>query len=287
MNNPSQQRTLIVHFGGIGDFLLTCPTLALLARSRRITLVGKKERLNLGVLAGIAESAIDWNALPFDTLFSDPAPCLQPFIQPFDEAILWMKDSDTAAENLQRLGVLSVKSFPGLPPEEWNQHASLYYAQCLGFEEVPPNDWKINPSPLPHAAILHPGSGNPKKNWPLENFLDVAHYLENRGLNIWWTRGPAETDLVLPDNLSTLEDISLCELARCLAGAVVYVGNDSGISHLAAAVRCPTIAVFGPTDPKVWAPRGQRVTVLKGNPWPAREEVLRSLDKILALSRID
>lgn len=287
MTSPAQQRTLVFHFGGIGDFLLTCPVLTLLARSHRITLVGRKERLSLAVLAGIAEKAIDWDAMPFDTLFADPSPCLRPFLQSFDEAILWMKDSGTAAANLQRFGVSSVKTFPGLPPKEWGCHASLYYAQCMGFEDVPPNNWQIDPLPLPPTAVLHPGSGNPKKNWHIENFFQVAHALQNRGINVLWSRGPAEASLVLPENLSLLENVSLCELARYLAAAAIYVGNDSGVTHLAAAVGCPTIAVFGPTDPKVWAPRGCRVNVISGNPWPTPEEVLRSLDRMLTLPKTD
>lgn len=62
--------------------------------------------------------------------------------------------------------------------------------------------------------------------------------------------------------------MALVELSRHLAAARLYLGNDSGVSHLAAAVGCPTVAVFGPTEPRVWAPRGARVKVLKGDPWP-------------------
>ncbi|HNT87980.1 MAG TPA: glycosyltransferase family 9 protein, partial [Candidatus Hydrogenedentes bacterium] len=71
-------------------------------------------------------------------------------------------------------------------------------------------------------------------------------------------------------------------IAGILAGARLYIGNDSGITHLAAAVGCPTVAVFGPTDPTVWAPRGARVHVVAGDPWPDAEAVLRDARAVLA-----
>ncbi len=58
----------------------------------------------------------------------------------------------------------------------------------------------------------------------------------------------------------------LGELANWLAGARVYIGNDSGITHLAAAVGTPTVALFGPTDPELWGPRGERVSCLRNEP---------------------
>ena len=70
-----------------------------------------------------------------------------------------------------------------------------------------------------------------------------------------WCRGPEET----LDHAYYLDN--LYELGTWLASAKVYIGNDSGVSHLAAAVGTPVIAMFGPTDPAIWAPRGERVTV--------------------------
>ena len=86
-----------------------------------------------------------------------------------------------------------------------------------------------------------------------------------------WCAGPEEAieDAVRFDNLY--------ELACWLASARVYIGNDSGITHLAAAVGTPVVAIFGPTDPTVWAPRGERVSVLSGK----LEEI--TIDPVLAL----
>ena len=106
-------------------------------------------------------------------------------------------------------------------------------------------------------AVIHPFSGSTRKNWPLEKFRAVAAHLE-RIMPVYWCRG-AE-DPPLPEAVR-IDD--LYQLACWLAKARVYVGNDSGITHLAAAVGTPVLALFGPTDPAVWAPRGPHVRVVK------------------------
>jgi heptosyltransferase III len=103
-------------------------------------------------------------------------------------------------------------------------------------------------------TIIHPYSSSLKKNWPLENFQAVASQLKN----VEWCE-PGRID-------------DLYELACWISTASLYIGNDSGISHLAAAVGTPVIAIFISTDPRTWAPRGARVTVLEN---PSPDQVLR------------
>ncbi len=106
-------------------------------------------------------------------------------------------------------------------------------------------------------AAIHPFSGSARKNWPLKNFEAIARLLELE-LRVEWAAGPEET---LPQ---ARRFDGLDELAAWLAGARLYIGNDSGISHLAAAVGTPAVVLFGPTDPRVWAPRGNGVRVIEG-----------------------
>jgi ADP-heptose:LPS heptosyltransferase len=78
--------------------------------------------------------------------------------------------------------------------------------------------------------------------------------------------------------------VSVPHLAAVLAESRGYFGNDSGVSHLAAALGVPTVAVFGPTDPAVWAPLGPEVSVVapRGDaPWPTVDDVLIALRKLL------
>jgi heptosyltransferase-3 len=119
-------------------------------------------------------------------------------------------------------------------------------------------------------VAIHPFSGSAKKNWPLEKFRAVSRSLPKP---VQFCAGP-EDELENAVRISNLYD-----LAHWLSEADLYIGNDSGISHLAAAVGTPVFALFGPTDPAVWAPRGKNVRVLYRNPISsiAVEEVLESL----------
>ena len=112
-------------------------------------------------------------------------------------------------------------------------------------------------------AVIHPFSGSAKKNWPLDRFQALARRLE-RVMPVRWCAGPDDPPL---ENAVRMDN--LYELACWLAGARLYIGNDSGITHLAAAAGTPVLALFGPTDPEIWAPRGPHVRVARwgGQPW--------------------
>lgn len=104
------------------------------------------------------------------------------------------------------------------------------------------------------TVVLHPFSGSARKNWPLQGYRELAKLLPGP---VEWLAGPEEQ---LADAVR-IEDLG--ELARWLTGARAYVGNDSGITHLAAAVGVPTVAIFGPTEPTVWSPRGENVKMVR------------------------
>ena len=102
--------------------------------------------------------------------------------------------------------------------------------------------------------VIHPFASSPAKRWPLEAFRQVAGALP---CPVKWLAGPEET----LEGAERIDD--LYELACWIARARLYIGNDSGISHLAAAVGTPSLAIFLSTDPRIWAPRGQHVRVLE------------------------
>ncbi len=119
-------------------------------------------------------------------------------------------------------------------------------------------------------VAIHPFSGSPRKNWPLDRFGALCRSLPRA---VQFCAGPEEA-LENAVRISNLYD-----LACWLAEAEMYVGNDSGISHLAAAVGTPVYAIFGPTDPVVWTPRGRNVHVFHRDPITdiSVEEVLEAL----------
>ncbi len=118
---------------------------------------------------------------------------------------------------------------------------------------------------------LAPGSGHPWKNWPLDFYAELALSLEEHyRVQVWWVVGPAEAKLESElqkkfpyQELRLLKDLPLSQLAAILSGFQLYVGNDSGVTHLAAALGQPAVvAIFGPSDPVIWAPPGERTTII-------------------------
>jgi ADP-heptose:LPS heptosyltransferase len=131
-------------------------------------------------------------------------------------------------------------------------HLPFTFFPAQSLPQTPPR------IPVPPVAredfiIIHPYASAPRKTWPLENFEQLASRLKN----VEWC---------VPGRID-----DLYELACWISTARLYIGNDSGISHLAAAVGTPVIAIFLSTDPRLWAPRGERVIVLEN---PSVDQVL-------------
>ncbi|MBE0535082.1 MAG: glycosyltransferase family 9 protein [Phycisphaerae bacterium] len=126
---------------------------------------------------------------------------------------------------------------------------------------------EINPDD--HLAVIHPGSGGRAKCWHVDNFRQVARRLVCDGIQVLFLYGPVEMERMPSSVRQRLSDIAPClsggdlaKVLQVLTWADVYLGNDSGISHLAASLGKSTLAIFGPTDPRRYRPLGPRVTVL-------------------------
>jgi hypothetical protein len=274
---PRQTRTLVVHTGGIGDFLLALPAIAALREGAPLDLAGHRDRLALAVAAGIADAAHSLDAIDFQSALGEPSSRLRNFLSRFDRAIVLMRDPDGAIRRgFEACGIARVGTFPGLPDASWSRHATEYYADCLGVSAVANFRLAIQRQGPALDVVIHPGSGSPKKNWPLENFAEVAARHQRLARRVTWCLGPAEIERGTPPHLvgDTLHRDSLVDLAGRLATARLYIGNDCGITHIAAALGVPTIAIFGPTDPTVWAPRGVHVHAVRGDPWPKVADIL-------------
>lgn len=272
MTKASAQ-TLVVHTGGIGDLLLSCPAIAQLAADGPIDLLGRPDRGALLQAAGLVGHIHNIETAGFESVFGRPNERLRTVLAPYRRVVAWMSDPDGAiTRGLHECGVESALCFHGLPPAAWPKHASAYYLHCIGSEPEPaPAALAIKPAAWETGVVIHPGSGSPRKNWPRDRFDDLAAQLAQEGRRVRWCVGPAEEENGLAAGKNALRCESLVELAAALAAAPLYIGNDSGVTHLAAAVGCPTVAVFGPTDPAVWAPLGPHVKVVAepGGAWPA------------------
>jgi heptosyltransferase-2 len=119
------------------------------------------------------------------------------------------------------------------------------------------------------VAVLAPGSVGPSKSWPASYYAELARMLAQQGCSVWVVGGPNERALageIVAASLSSARDLTGSELRNAilaLAAANVAITNDSGLSHVSAAIGTPTISIFGPTSPQLWAPLNPLAAAVK------------------------
>jgi heptosyltransferase-3 len=284
--------SLIYHAGAIGDFVTTLPAFRAwrsLHPRDRIVLLGRPLIAALTEGSGLFDETWDAESSRFAPLFrvdSDLASC--PGLEGFASALVFSPPSSPLSANLERLGVRGIVRQDPFPqsseggravPHVIDYHLSLF--QDLPLElRVPSIDvsGSVDAGAGSGKTIaLHPGSGSSRKNWPRERFVELARRLASRGSQVAWIIGPAEESFTVREGV-VWRGRDLPAIAALLSRSRLFVGNDSGIGHVAAAVGCPVVALFGPTDPAVWSPRGTRVRVLRSG--DARMESI-SVDEVL------
>jgi lipopolysaccharide heptosyltransferase III len=247
-------RRLIIRPGAIGDFILSLPAIQHL-KADYLEVWGASQNLPLVRFADRTRSIVSTG---LDMLEFSPDARLVAELRTFNSIVSWYGTS--RAEFRAAVEELPFEFLTTVPPHDCAMHAADFFAAQVRLQgpavphiECPRHDEGF--------AVIHPFSGSAKKCWALERYRELASRL---GMPVRWCAGPEE---VLADAVR-IDD--LYELAGWLATARVYVGNDSGITHLAAAVGTPTVALFGPTDPRIWAPRGRDVSVIAK---PAIEDI--------------
>jgi heptosyltransferase III len=232
---------LLIRPGAIGDCILALPELEA-ARADYTEVWAPRAVLPLIRFADRTRAIADTGLGLVGVLPGAKVPALQAF----DSIYSWY--GTRHAEFREAVRHLPFTFFSALPPS------------VQGVPRIP-----VPPAPIGDFYVIHPFSGGSKKNWPLENFRALAALLP---LTVKWSAGPEEP----LDEAVRFND--LYELGCWLSTARVYVGNDSGISHLAAAVGTPVVAIFTCTDPRIWAPQGAHVTVLEN---PSLEEACHAV----------
>ncbi|MCS6771076.1 MAG: glycosyltransferase family 9 protein [Kiritimatiellae bacterium] len=279
-------RFLVLRGGAIGDFIVTLPVFAALRErwpTAQIELIGYPHIAEIARVAGLVDSIGSLHAAQIARFFA-----LNPtipedqraFIQSFDLVFNYFHDPDGTVEtNLMRAGARQVISGSPIVRETHAvdhllkplESLAIYAAGAsprIDLPEIERAAGRARLGPRQPAWILHPGSGSPSKNWPAGRFIELARRLRETGRQPLFLVG--EADAAAREgiernaaDISLLAGLSIREVAQILSVASGYIGNDSGITHLAAAVGAPTLALFGPTDPALWAPRGARVRVLR------------------------
>ncbi len=226
--------------GAIGDFILSLPALEA-AKADYTEVWAPRAVLPLIRFADKTRALIDTGIERLGVVEGASVPELAAF----DSIYSWY--GSNRDEFRESVAHLPFTFFPALPPPPGEPRIAVPCTEKENF------------------AVIHPFASSVSKRWPMENFRKVALGL---GMPVEWCAGPEEA----LENAVRFED--LYDLACWIAKARVYIGNDSGIAHLAAAVGTPVIAIFIATDPLVWAPRGAHVKDLQR---PSVEEVLKSV----------
>jgi ADP-heptose:LPS heptosyltransferase len=131
-------------------------------------------------------------------------------------------------------------------------------------------DLELPPGPVPHGAqdatLVHPGASSPARRWPAERFAEVARAEAGAGRRVIVTGGPDEVDLAtevadlagLPEDAVHAGNGGVLALGRLVDSAARVVCGDTGVAHLATALRTPSVVLFGPTSPALWGPPPDR-----------------------------
>jgi heptosyltransferase III len=239
---------LVLRPGALGDTLLAVPAVrALRHRYAPITLAAHGETARLLVQLGEADSALAFDDARITRLLTG-GPAGEP-------VVAW-----AAGVDLKEAVVVA----PSRPSDE--THCAEYLLRTLAPLGVSPvfDDRPLAVQPIASGEVLvHPGSGSARKNWPAERFAELVAQLPAVRLIV----GEADTavadsvEACIGRQLPRLQGVGVHELAQRLAGCRAYVGNDSGVSHLAGLCGVRSFVLFGPTSPRVWQPLGPHVVV--------------------------
>ncbi|MBI5523299.1 MAG: hypothetical protein HY910_11765 [Desulfarculus sp.] len=267
--------TLALHLGALGDFVLSWPALGLLAAGPPASRLGLLGQPAWGRLLLPGERVFDREAGRFAGLFSPaPGPELRRWLRDFDRAVVFAHRPDPLLLANLRGWVPQVWAVPTRPAPGERRHASdVQVAALRGLGLTgPAQPLPVLPlgqegaAPPTGAPVLAPGSGGRAKRLAPELAGKLAREMTRHWGPPLVLLGPAEdgayrhelTQAVGEDAGGWLSDPEMPALAAALRAAPAYVGADSGVSHLAAALGAPALAVFQASDPQVWAPRGAR-----------------------------
>jgi len=285
-------RILVIRGGAIGDFILTLPAIKLLRENfpdAHLEILGYRHIVAVAEGRFYAEGSRSIEYGPMAGFFVPHSvldPALAGYFASFHQVISYLFDPDGFFEgNLRRAGV---KNFlPAYQKIDDSEHASLQLARPLQKLALFLEDHAatVYPSPADRERVapqfrdlagpviaIHPGSGSPRKNWPVEHWIALGQWIFGRDASarVLLVGGEADGPQVaalseaFAGKLAFIaRDLELPKLAAFLERCAVFLGHDSGISHLAAAAGTRCILLFGPTDPAVWAPANPDVTVLQ------------------------
>jgi heptosyltransferase-3 len=282
-----QGKILVIRGGAIGDFILTLPVLAALRQQFprvQLEVLGYPHIAQLALAGGLAGRVRSIEARPLAGFFArggELAEDLADYFSEFDLIISYLYDPDSIFKtNVGRVTRAQFIEGPHRPDENAELHATEVFLKPL--ERLAIFDADATPRLEVVRAFettaasgrwlaVHPGSGSESKNWPEDKWAELlATLMETTTLKLLLVGGEAERESLerlshaLPaTRLKLMKSAPLPELAQWLASCVAFIGHDSGISHLAAAVGTRSLILWGETIEAVWRPRGREMMILR------------------------
>lgn len=296
---PRGGRVLIIRLRSLGDCVLTTPALSLLHEYR--------PDLHIAVMADHAfrpvfEHNPDLFLLPQPTL--PEALAFRPHLtlnlhggtrsMQLTAASLARWRAGFAHHSLSRLYNVRIPRAQEILGEERTVHTAEHLASAMFYLGVPVSDiprarLHLPPSTAPEAphgrlAIVHPFAATPEKTWPAARFVQLAAHMRDRlGLSPLLI-GSDKDDFTPFREFPCFLGAPLDEIKKLMSMASLFVGNDSGPAHMAAAFGLPTLVFFGPSDEVVWRPWRTRYELLKNATGCA---AIPLEDALAALSRLE
>lgn len=300
----SRGKILVIRGGAIGDFILTLPALAALRQQfphAHLEVLGYPHIAQLALAGGLVDrlQAIEARGLAgFFARNGELSEDLRDYFSEFDLIVSYLYDPDDIFRtNINRCSPAQFIAGPHRPDERERVHATRLFLKPLerlaifDADTTPRLSLEVPPSTLNQLA-LHPGSGSESKNWPENQWAELlGQLIEASNLDLVLVGGEAEGErldrlaaMLPPARFEMARSLPLTELARRLQSCVGFVGHDSGISHLAAALGLPCLVLWAETIEEIWRPQGDWVTILRearGIGSISVECVLRELAELL------
>ncbi len=298
----SMKKVLVWHQGALGDLILSLPALYAIRRhcgGAAVHIICRGDMSDIIVENNLAEEVTSNEKGIFGRLFEDPggdSPDLEAFLGGFDGAFVFMRNRhDAFMDNVGR-HIPWCHHISTFPPPGLRMHVPRYQLEQLSDmgidnDETFPvlNAGRETSFPEgPPIIAVHPGSGGRKKCWPLRRYMRLMEELHRKGaVSFVVILGPAEENgeyetlekFITEKGLCVeiIRDMPVSGIARVLKKAAFFIGNDSGIAHLASALGTPALVIFGPTDHEVWKPAGVNAGIVRsGYPCsPCGEEAYR------------
>ncbi len=285
---------LIVHPGALGDVLQAVPALRALRRAHgpacRLVLAAQPRLATLLAALDVVDEARSFDGLGLSVLFTDaplPEP-LRALLARFAGVVSWFGSRDPTY--CARLTTVVPDAIIAPPVPEDDVAVWRHLIATLGMRDTAERDLVAplrgpGARPVENTLVVHPGSGGTWKQWPAESFAAVVETIARRcALRVVIHEGPADhaaadalaARLAVP--VEPLREPELPALAAVLAGARAYLGGDSGISHLAAAVGARALVLFPPSTRRRWEPWGPtaRTMEITGD----SKEVMRATEEL-------